>query len=227
MSMTKKAATRHVEVDDTWTFKSTSVADGFNHHVREQLPWYDIVTSAIVQIGRHYIPQNGQVYDIGASNGNIGRALATVLEDRNADLIGIEASPQMVLNYQAPGKVICANAEDYEFQPFDLAVAMLALMFITPSRTSGLIANLRAKIKPGGALVVVERMLPPTGYPAIITSRLTLAAKLETGATPAEILAKELSLAGVQRPLSPTMFGDSVEWFRFGDFAGYLIEGPT
>jgi tRNA (cmo5U34)-methyltransferase len=217
--------TDHVRIDDTWTFESASVAEGFGAHVREQLPWYDLVTSAIVQIARHYIPRGGLVYDIGASDGNIGRALAPVLADRGAELIGIEPSAEMVKKYEAPGKVIQANAEDHAFAPFDLGIAMLAFMFVSPSRTPELIEGLRAKIKPGGALVVVERMLPPGGYPAIITSRLTLAAKLAKGASPEQIIAKELSLAGVQRPLSLPILGDeAVEWFRFGDFAGYLIE---
>lgn len=220
----ERHSTRHVEIEPTWTFKSKSVASGFDHHVREQLPWYDIVTKAIVQIARHYIPQGGHVYDVGASNGNIGRALATLLTDRAATLTALEASAEMVATYGGPGRVIRVNAEDHEFERFDLAVVMLALMFVTPSRVEELLSKMRAKLNAGGAIVVVERMLPPAGYPAIIMSRLTLAAKLDGGAAADEILAKELSLAGVQRPLNPDVLGEAVEWFRFGDFAGYVIE---
>lgn len=227
LRMGESLTTRHVEVADTWTFKTESVAAGFDGHVREQLPWYDLVTEAIVQIGRHYIPEGGLIYDIGASNGNVGRALAQVITDRAASLVGIESSAAMCERYNAPGQVICAQAEDYDFAPFDLGVAMLAFMFVTPSRMPDLIQRLRAKIKPGGALLIIERMLPPNGYPAIVTSRLTLASKLGSGATPAEILAKELSLAGVQRPLAREVIGDATEWFRFGDFAGWLIEPST
>lgn len=217
--------TRHIQIDPSFNFNNNSVADGFNDHVREQLPWYDLVTHAIVQIARHYIPPNGRVYDIGASNGNIGRALQDLLEERDAEFIAIEPAQAMVLQYQGPGEIVRAQAETYPFAAYDLAIANLALMFVDPAETRALIGRLLHMVRPGGALVVVERMLPASGYPAIVMSRLTLEAKMRAGAAPEEILAKELSLAGVQRPLCPSVLGpDAIEWFRFGDFAGYLIE---
>ena len=45
-----------MKIPNTWTFESVEVADGFDLHVREQLPWYDLVTGAIGQIARHFIP---------------------------------------------------------------------------------------------------------------------------------------------------------------------------
>lgn len=220
--------TRHVPIDDTFTFQSPAVAQGFSDHVREQLPWYDLVTMAVAQIARHFIPQGGLVYDIGAANGNIGRALSSLLDERHADLTAIEPSRQMCDTYDGPGEIVCVRAEAYPYEEYDLGVAMLALMFVHPAYRRRLILTLREKIRPGGALVIVERMLPPHGYPSIVTSRLTLAAKLQQGAHPEEILAKELSLSGVQRPLAEKDLGmGAVEWFRFGDFAGYLIEGGS
>lgn len=213
-------------IPETWTFERSDVATAFDQHVREQLPWYDLVTSAIVQISRHYIAQGGLVYDIGASQGNIGRALEKTLTERGAHLVAIEPSLEMCNRYEGPGVPTCTHAESFDFQPFDFAVAMLALMFVPPADVPALLETLTARIRPGGALVLVERMLPPAGYLSIVTSRLTLAAKAAMGAKSADIVAKELSLSGVQRPLDPRMlatFG-AVEWFRFGDFAGYVIE---
>ena len=64
--------------------KTSNVARGFDRHVREQLPWYDLATNAILHVARHYIPQDGLVYDFGASTGNIGRALAPILKERTS-----------------------------------------------------------------------------------------------------------------------------------------------
>lgn len=218
-----------MKIPETWTFEDAGVAGDFEAHVREQLPWYDLVTAAIVQIARHYIPSEGLVYDIGASNGNIGRALEPVLTQRAARLVGIEPSAEMCDHYHAPGKLACSSAETYQYEAFDFAVAMLALMFVPPAEVAPLLERLIARIRPGGALVLVERTLPPAGYMSIVTSRLTLAAKARKGASSAEIVAKELSLAGVQRPLDRRLldrFG-AVEWFRYGDFAGYVIEAAA
>lgn len=216
-----------MKIPSLWTFDDPAVADGFDDHVREQLPWYDLVTDGLTQIGRHYIGNGGRVYDIGASTGNVGRALAPILRDRSAEFVAIEESPEMASRYRGPGELVVGSVEDFEFSDFDLTVAMLALMFLRPSDVPTLIERLVSHIAPGGALVIVERMLPPSGYLSIVTSRMTLAAKASAGAPAEQIVAKELSLAGVQRPLDPRMLTahGAVEWFRFGDFAGYVIEG--
>ncbi len=64
------------------------------------------------------------------------------------------------------------------------------------------------------------------GYPATVLARLTWDSKLDQGAEPGAVVTKELSLSGIQRPLYPVELGkDAVEVFRFGDFAGWIIEG--
>lgn len=44
-----------MKIPREWTFENTSVASAFDKHVREQLPWYDMVTGALAHIARHYI----------------------------------------------------------------------------------------------------------------------------------------------------------------------------
>lgn len=212
-----------------WTFKTDGVAEGFDLHVRQQLPWYDFVTNAIVQIGRHYIGDRGLVYDIGASTGNVGRALEPVLLARRAELVAIEESEAMAKLYRGPGNLCIARAQDYDYEHFDLAVSMLALMFNRPDEVSPLVEKLVSRIRPGGALIMVERMLPPDGYLSIVSSRLTLEAKRSAGADAEEIISKELSLAGVQRPIDRRLFEyhGAIEWFRYGDFAGWVIESKA
>ena len=86
-------------------------------------------------------------------------------------------------------------------------------------------AHVREQL-PGGAIIVVDKEESPGGYPATVLSRLTWDCKLRQGAEPGAVMRKELSLSGVQRPLYKGELGaDAVEVFRFGDFAGWLIEG--
>ena len=59
-----------------------------------------------------------------------------------------------------------------------------------------------------------------------VLARLTWASKPDQGAEAGTVMRKELSLPGIQRPLYPGELGeDAVEVFRFGDFAGWIIEG--
>jgi len=214
-----------MDIPQNWTFENTAVASGFDRHVREQLPWYDIATNSITHFARHYIPERGLVYDIGASTGNIGRAIASVIEARNAELVGIEPAEEMLLLYEAPGKVDRARAEDYDYKPFDFAVLFLCLMFVPYCERSSLVSRLVDACRPGGAIIIFDKMEPEAGYLSTVLYRLTLAGKLASGTSPSEIVAKELSLAGVQRALSPSTLPESAkQWFRFGDFAGFIIE---
>jgi tRNA (cmo5U34)-methyltransferase len=209
-----------------WTFDSPAVAANFPAHVREQLPWYDLATDAVAQIGRHYIGRGGLVYDIGAATGNIGNALATTIEARDARLVAIEASADMAAAYAGPGRVEVGDAITYRWEPCDFAVCFLTLMFVRPDHVGGLLDGVTDALVPGGALVVVERTTPPQGYASLVLSRMTLAAKRAAGVPADRIIDKELSLSGVQRPVDPQLLASrgAVEWFRFGDFAGYLIE---
>lgn len=219
-----------MEIPTDWTFKDSEVARSFDRHVREQLPWYELATGAVAHIGRHYIPQNGIIYDIGASTGNIGRAISETIRTRNARLVGIESSSDMAELYDAPGTLVIANAADYDFEPFDLAVCFLTVMFMPIERRRDFLRRMESLIKPGGAMIIFDKEEPPHGYVGTVLHRLTLAGKVATGVPSDEIVRKELSLSGVQRPISPrlitTTCPQAQEVFRFGEFAGYLIERP-
>lgn len=215
-----------MKIPDQWTFKSTDIAQGFDHHVREQLPWYSLATGIVAHTARHYIPHDGLVYDIGASTGNIGIAIAQCLASRKATFYPIDNAPQMAQEYKGPGTLTVEDALHYQYQPFDFAVCFLVLMFLPVSERTEFIGKLRGLIKPGGAMIIFDKCEPVKGYVSVVMSRLALAEKLVAGVEPSEIISKELSLAGIQRPLSIGELGEGAqEIFRFGDFAGWIIEG--
>lgn len=216
-----------MKIPTTWTFKDSAVADGFDAHVREQLPWYELATDAVRHIVRHYLPVDGLVYDIGASTGNIGRAIAETLAERDARLIAIEESPEMAAKYSAPGAIECRDACQVAYQPFDIAVCFLVLMFMPVGERKTLVENLRRSLRKGGAIIVFDKVTPPRGYFGTVMRRLTMSWKIGNGARPEDIVAKELSLSGVQRPIDPKILGDdATQFFAFGEFAGFIIENP-
>jgi len=214
-------------IPQNWTFDDPGVATGFERHVREQLPWYDLATGAVAHVARHYIPRDGLIYDLGAATGNIGRALAPTLKARDAHLISVESSPDMAALYDGPddSELLTERAEDVAFDPFDVAIAFLTLMFVPVAERAPLLGRLVSAAKPGGAIIVFDKMEAERGYPGTVLWRLALAGKIATGVDPAEIVAKELSLGGVQRPITRALLPPSaIEFFRFGEFAGWLIE---
>jgi len=217
--------TEHFDIPTDWTFKSRQVADAFDAHVREQLPWYELASGAAAHVARHYIGQNGLIYDIGASTGNIGNLLANTLTARSARLVAVDDSPDMADLYRGPGELILGDATEVEYEQCDVAVLFLVVMFVPVHKRQSFLQRLYASLRPGGAMVVVDKSDESCGYLATILRRLTLAGKVATGTSSDDIIAKELSLAGVQRPISfADLPGEPEMFFRFGEFTGWVIE---
>lgn len=216
-------------IPERWTFKSPAVARRFNAHVREQLPWYDQLLGCIAHFGAHYIPRDGVVYDVGASTGNVGRSLAPYLNDRNALLTSIEPSKAMDFAsssaHKPPGAWVVEDALKFDFQPFDFCVCNLVVMFLPVAERGKFIRRLVDLVRPGGALVVVDKVISPPGYLGTVMRRLAMKWKLDAGATAEEIIAKELSLGGVQRPINPAIIPvNATRFFQMGEFVGWIYE---
>lgn len=209
-----------------WTFCSSNVADNFDTHVREQLPWYGLATATVAHLGRNYLPEQGRMYDFGASTGNITRALDDVIMRRDVEAISVDNSPQMVEVWNGVGSIVGADISKFEIDPYDFGVCFLTLMFLSPELQYATYARMYDALRPGGALVVFDKTADYNSYLSTVMHSLTLAGKVATGVDSDAIVKKELSLGGVQRPLCSRKLLATVpvtqEIFRFGEFVGWV-----
>ena len=135
-----------MKIPKTWTFKNEEVAKNFDNHVREQLPWYDLATKAIIHIARHYIPQEGLVYDLGASTGNIGNSLKDIMKDRDCKFVALEKEKSMIDMYQCDfGEIYEQDIKNYAYNNYDVGICFLTLMFIEPKYRRQLLDTLYDK----------------------------------------------------------------------------------
>jgi tRNA (cmo5U34)-methyltransferase len=215
----------------SWTFETKEIAETFDSHVREQLPWYDMVTDAVRYIIRNYLPEYGTVVDIGASTGNLIDKILPLVTERNGDIIAVEKSKDMVavLNKKYTGRPsIWIHHEDIvnsETHKGEVYVLFLTLMFVPVEHRQAVLNAIRANCTKGGAIIVVDKVCDHGGYFSTVLKRLTMQFKLQQGAKPEDVLTKEMSLAGVQIPIDPAILGeDAKQFFRMGEFAGWVIE---
>ena len=207
-----------------WTFKNKDVVKNFDKHIREQLPWYDLATSIVVHFANNFISEGGKVYDVGASTGNISLHLRDILDKRKAHLIAIEESEDMVKEYRGYGQIIKVDACEFEYEPCDFIVCFLTLMFIPPRLRRITIKKMFKSLNEGGCMVIFDKFEPVNGYVASVMNRLTLSEKIKNNITHEEVLRKEMSLSGIQRPLSEKELPEnSILIFQFGDFKGYVV----
>jgi tRNA (cmo5U34)-methyltransferase len=199
-----------------WTFDDLD----FDTHVREQLPWYDLATECVSFLAKQYIPtSNGLVYDIGASTGNMSKAIQQTLVARNALCISIEPNQSMIQKFNGYGEVVEKNAQDFVYDNYDVAILFLTVMFIPVSERDLLFKKLKRKLKKGGAIIVVDKVNDASGYFSTCLKRLTLHFKNKVKKK--DIINKELSLSGVQRPSKR----NGKLFFKVGEFEGWIIEG--
>jgi tRNA (cmo5U34)-methyltransferase len=199
-----------------WKFEN--IATEFDSHVREQLPWYDLVIDSIAFIVKNYIPKNGKIYDIGGSTGNVKKLLIETISDRNLDYYILDNVSEM-------NPDILGDAVEYDYQPFDCAILNLTLMFIPVKHRRELLLSLYDKLNVGGCIIIVDKFIQNESYISTIFRRMTINWKFNNGVSCDSIVEKELSLSGIQIPLYHTdiEYYRAQKFFQFGEFSGYVI----
>jgi len=216
---------QHFEIPRDWTFRDQEVVAAFDRHVREQLPFYELVSGAVAHIARHYLPEVGTLYDIGASTGNISQLLAETINKRNIKTVSIDNAEEMRQRFNGVGTLTIADATEYDYEPFDVAVLFLVIMFIPVHKRANFISRLLKKTRTGGAVIIVDKIADHSDYVGTIMRRMTIAGKVSSGTSAQDILDKELSLGGIQRPMRlDTLPAEAQQFFRWGEFAGWIIE---
>jgi tRNA (cmo5U34)-methyltransferase len=210
-----------------WTFNE--IEGGFDNHVRGQLPWYDLVSDAIQHMAKNFITSHSQVYDIGSSTGNMVAKLNRLVKERDADITAIECNHEMCVQleerFNQPNNTHISlyegDALDFCYEPFNLAILNLTLMFVDHEERDYLIKRLIQQCKPNGAIIIVDKFEPQDGFYSTIFNRLLWSFKQENNSLD-DIIKKELSLQGIQIPMKRKQLACFREWFRFGDFSGYI-----
>lgn len=214
----KNASSSKIRIERSWSWNLTGPQ--FDDHVREQLPWYDQATGVAASFVRAFLPKGGRVVDVGAATGNIGRAIAGLLVERDAVLWAIEPSDH--LDYDGPGVIMRSDVLDLNFEKPDVIVCFLTLMFVPVEARPSLLFRMREAVRRGGAVIVFDKFVGRPGYLGTAMARLTLEGKAAAGVDGADMLAKELSLSGVQRPLMFEELESFTRVWQYGDFAGLV-----
>jgi tRNA (cmo5U34)-methyltransferase len=213
-----------MEIPKNWSFKNKNVVENFDAHVIEQLPWYPLATKMVDHLIRAYLPENGLLIDFGCSTGNITNQAKATLKGRNAKAISIDNSPEMADAFKGYGELVVDDMENYKLPKFDVAVCFLSIMFMRVCNRERFINSLIKNCNKGGAIIIVDKLQSFHGYLGTVISRLTLSNKILSGCSHQEIIEKELSISGVQRPIKENDVQGFTKWLQIGEFAGFILE---
>lgn len=215
----------------SWTFETKEIANTFDNHVREQLPWYDMVTESVSYIIKNYLSDHDTVVDIGSSTGNMIHKILPLAKERCCYISAIEKSEPMVEKLkekyasESCVEIIDSDVTKIRLPKAKVYILFLTLMFIPVNERKDLIERIKNLSINGGVIIIVDKICDHNGYFSTVLKRLTMHFKLLQGAKPEEVLTKEMSLAGIQIPICQTVLGNDAKlFFRMGEFAGWVIE---
>lgn len=196
---------------EKWAFDE-KVTGVFDKMLEASIPNYREMRRLTFALGRRFIPKDkaGVIMDIGASRGD---ALAPFVEqypDHNYYAIEISEPMRAVMQERfghLNNVTICDHDLRYNHSAFevksDLILSVLTLMFVPIELRQRLVQSMYDSLKPGGALILVEKCLGNDPYMQDMLVEEYLGMKREHGYTHEQIYRKKLALEGVLVPMAP------------------------
>ena len=226
-----------------WEF-GAEVAECFDDMLARSIPGYEDMRFLTAFMTARYAGGDGVVFDIGCSRGG---SIRTALEQcqSGVSFVGCDVSVPMIESAMtalsepiAAGRVKLFHGLPSLILPnpgfYAVIQAVLTLQFVPIEERARLVADIYASLRPGGAFIVVEKLL---GHAADIDQTLVdvyYDHKRSHGYTDDAIAAKRKSLSGVLVPLPEQSIREwlladfhRVEcYWRWANFAAYLAVKP-
>ena len=199
-----------------WVFDA-AVAEGFDDMLERSIPEYETMRELTTLVASAFVRPGTLVVDLGCSR---GEALAPIVELEGTEhvvFLGLEASPPMCAaakrRFEDDGRVeilfhdLRDGLRPLLATPSSVVLSVLTLMFVPVNYRARLLAEVYESLTPGGALVLVEKVLSEPRLDDVFTANYHRR-KTETGYTPDEIARKRLSLEGVLVPWMSEQYRD-------------------
>ncbi len=222
-----------------WTFDG-DVTEAFDDMLRRSIPQYDWLRGATFSLGSRYVEPGTAIIDLGCSRGDALQPFVDRFGSHN-QFVGIDVSEPMLTAARerfAYG-IQCGMVEiraldlrtDYPPERASLVLSVLTLQFVPIEFRQQLVRQIRSSLVPGGALILVEKVLGATAHLDDVLVAEYLDMKRRNGYTEEQIERKRLSLQGVLVPVTARWNEDMLRaagfseidcFWRQMNFAGWL-----
>ena len=222
-----------------WTFDA-EVARVFDDMLERSIPEYGVMRRLCYDVGASYVRPGTDVVDLGCARGGALIAFADRF-GRDNRYVGVDVSEPMLAAASARFRelvadgiaeiVACDLRTEYPDVRAGLTLAVLTLQFVPIEYRQAIVRRIYRHTAPGGAFVLVEKVL---GATAEVDERLVetyYALKRRNGYSQDEIDRKRFALEGRLVPvtarwneelLSAAGFREVHCFWRYANFAGWL-----
>jgi len=217
------------------------VADVFPDMIQRSVPGYGMMISTIGILAGKYAQRNSHCYDLGCSLGAVSLAMRQRIFHPDCDIIAVDNSQAMIERGQElltrdttatiPVTMICADLQDIEIKNGSVVVLNFTLQFIPPAERLALIKRIYAGLKPGGILILSEKIAFTKPVRQQFHDELHLDFKRANGYSDLEISQKRTALEKVmipetltahQKRLREAGFDFIDTWFQCFNFASLV-----
>ena len=216
----------------------------FPDMIKRSVPGYPTIVENIGVLASQFAQPGTPLYDLGSSLGAVTQALRRHVKADGCRVIAVDNSSAMVercreyLHAQdamfqelLPVDVIEADILAMEFQPCSLVAMNFTLQFVPREQREHLLGRIRQALRPGGALILSEKLRFEEAEEHQLLTDLHIAFKRANGYSELEIAQKRSALENVMHPdsldehrarLKSAGFSKVVPWFQCLNFASLI-----
>jgi len=224
------------------------VARVFPDMIRRSVPGYATMVEMTGVIAGRYAQPGSRLYDLGCSLGAVTLAMRHTLQARGCRIIAIDNSSAMLDRArellaadtapaagETPVEWRCEDIRDTAYADASVVALNFTLQFIPPPDRAGLLARVAAGMRPGGVLVLSEKVRFSDAGEQARNDALHIEFKRAQGYSEMEIAQKRTALDNVLVPdtldehvarLQGAGFAEITPWFRCFNFLSIIARLP-
>ena len=193
-----------------WQFDQ-EVTAVFDDMLQRSIPQYNAMRLVTFEVGRRFVQPDTAIIDMGCSRGQALLPFVSQFGEAN-DYIGLEISEPMIeaarqnFAYHPHGnRVTIQSADlrrDFPHVTSSVVLAVLTLQFTPIEYRQQIVRRVYESLAPGGAFILVEKVLGATAKIDDAFVELFLNIKRENGYSDSQIDRKRMSLEGVLVPVT-------------------------
>lgn len=217
-----------------------TVASVFDDMINRSVPGYSTIVSMIGVLAERYCSAGSRIYDLGASLGGATFAVAHQLPHGDFKILAIDNSEAMTSRLQEritstpfADRIECRREDlrTSEISDASMVILNFTLQFIEPAARAGLMQKIYDGMRPGGLLVISEKIQFPDPQLNELFIDLYHRFKETQGYSKLEIAQKRAALENVlipetlaahRRRLTDAGFHSFDAWFQCFNFASMV-----
>jgi len=188
------------------------VAAVFPDMIRRSVPGYELILQALPWLAARVVQPDSVVYDLGCSLGAGAQAVRRGIGVEGCRIIAVDTSAAMIrrasewlggFRSEVPVELVQADVLDVPIENASLVLLNFTLQFIPSARRLELLSRIRAGMRPGGVLVLSEKIAIEDPRLEPLITELHHDFKRAQGYSELEIAQKRQALENVLVPESP------------------------